>query len=572
MMPSRNIAGSGGFMRRARGLVHSLGAMDGTRSNPEGLDAGAPNSVSRWTPVTASEAERVLRSVVEGVCDLGDEQRSESQAHHTPQTRTIGRVIVTAVLVVVGYFVVSWLSPVPSGDMGASLDSIGTSDGAAFASDGELTGARQGPAMNRSIAATVMAMGVAGTAFAQGAAVQWKVSEGGNGHWYQTVTPSNSLTWKQAENFCGTIGAHLATVPSAEEDTFVHHVVGETEVYLGAFQPSSSCEPSCDWKWVTDEPWNYTNWSPGEPNNSRGNAEQDCLRTYPDGSWDDARNEYPYPFAMAVEWDADCNHDGIVDYGQCHDGSLADYNVNNIPDCCENGEACVVANHPVQWRLEDGGNGHWYQRATPTTNLTWLQARDFCVAIGAQLATVPSVAEDTFVHLVVGQTEVYLGAFQAPSSCEPNCDWQWVTGENWNYTNWSTNEPNNGLGNADQDGLRTYPDGKWDDAQNGYPYQFAIAVEWSADCNQDGIVDYGQILNGQVADTNSNGIPDVCEVPTCASADLTHNGIVDGSDLGVMLGFWGQRNPVFPQADINGDGVVNGADLGIMLSFWGNCQ
>jgi hypothetical protein len=36
-------------------------------------------------------------------------------------------------------------------------------------------------------------------------------------------------------------------------------------------------------------------------------------------------------------------------------------------------------------------------------------------------------------------------------------------------------------------------------------------IEWSADCNNDGLVDYGQILNGQLADSDANGVPDACE-------------------------------------------------------------
>jgi hypothetical protein len=36
-------------------------------------------------------------------------------------------------------------------------------------------------------------------------------------------------------------------------------------------------------------------------------------------------------------------------------------------------------------------------------------------------------------------------------------------------------------------------------------------IEWSADCNSDGIVDYGQILRGELEDLNSNGVPDICE-------------------------------------------------------------
>ena len=267
--------------------------------------------------------------------------------------------------------------------------------------------------------------------------------------------------------------------------------------------------------------------------------------------------------------DADCNSDGIVDYGQCHDGTLPDYNSNNIPDCCERGEVCVVGNYPVQWRVEDGGNGHWYRRVNPNSNLTWTQAETVCELIGAHLATVPAASESAFVHLIVGQSEVYLGGLQPANSCEPSCEWQWLTGEPWSYTNWNPGEPNNSY--AEQNFLRTYPNGSWDDVQDGYAFPFAIAAEWSADCNNDNIVDYGQILQGQIADTNTNGIPDICEGPTCHDIDLNLNGIVDGGDLGILLAFWGTVSPAFPRADINGDGLVNGADLGIMLSFWGAC-
>jgi hypothetical protein len=47
--------------------------------------------------------------------------------------------------------------------------------------------------------------------------------------------------------------------------------------------------------------------------------------------------------------------------------------------------------------------------------------------------------------------------------------------------------------------------------------------------------------------------------------DLNADGAVDGADLGLLLGEWG--NAVGP-ADLNADGVVDGADLGILLGSW----
>jgi hypothetical protein len=95
-------------------------------------------------------------------------------------------------------------------------------------------------------------------------------------------------------------------------------------------------------------------------------------------------------------------------------------------------------------------------------------------------------------------------------------------------------------------------------------------IEWSADCNNDNIVDYGQILLGQLADTNTNGTPDICEGPTCRDADLFRDGTVNGADLGILLAQWGVAN-ANTVSDINHDGRVDGSDLGTLLAFWGPC-
>ena len=47
-------------------------------------------------------------------------------------------------------------------------------------------------------------------------------------------------------------------------------------------------------------------------------------------------------------------------------------------------------------------------------------------------------------------------------------------------------------------------------------------------------------------------------------ADLNHDGVVNGADLGLLLGGWGQPGAT----DIDGDGVTGGADLGILLGAW----
>jgi hypothetical protein len=101
-------------------------------------------------------------------------------------------------------------------------------------------------------------------------------------------------------------------------------------------------------------------------------------------------------------------------------------------------------------------------------------------------------------------------------------------------------------------------------------------IEWSADCNNDGIVDFGQILQGQTSDANSDGIPDVCQcttnpsLPACCAGDLDHDAIVGGADIGLLLSNWGPCGAACLY-DLNNDGKVNGGDLGLLLAGWGPC-
>ncbi len=49
--------------------------------------------------------------------------------------------------------------------------------------------------------------------------------------------------------------------------------------------------------------------------------------------------------------------------------------------------------------------------------------------------------------------------------------------------------------------------------------------------------------------------------------DIDGNHLVDGSDLGQLLGSWGQSGAT----DLTGDGTTDGADLGTLLGAWGIC-
>jgi hypothetical protein len=369
-----------------------------------------------------------------------------------------------------------------------------------------------------------------------GDAVQWRVEDGGNGHWYLPTTETFAH-FRDASAWAQSRGAHLATLTTSEENSFAANLA-PGDFLLGGYQDVASpsySEPGGAWRWVTDEPWVFTSWMPGEPQNGgwpdlRGEHYLHWWRYEGQSSnprWNDAGNDLtvppwnqPWNIRAIIEWSADCNNDNIVDYGQCHDGTLPDFNGNNVPDCCESGEACVVGNYPVQWQAEDGGNGHWYQVTPVMRGICWEQFRDQAVLLGGYLATSTSAAENAHIyrhaiwHDAQTVPHTYLGGFQSPDACEPDCGWTWVTDEPWVYSSWA----DLGCCTYDEDVLELCSGiggcgGRWRDDRACLPESIDVRAvyEWSADCNNDNIVDYGQILQGQLVDANTNGIPDICE-------------------------------------------------------------
>jgi hypothetical protein len=124
--------------------------------------------------------------------------------------------------------------------------------------------------------------------------VKWS----GNGHRYEARLVSDGLTWPQARRRARALGCgwYLATITSAAENRFVFSLVknrlrffagpeGIVGPWLGGFQRVGSGEPADGWRWVTGEPFRYTNWNEGEPNNATG--DEGFLNFWNNGRWND---------------------------------------------------------------------------------------------------------------------------------------------------------------------------------------------------------------------------------------------------------------------------------------------
>jgi hypothetical protein len=236
------------------------------------------------------------------------------------------------------------------------------------------------------------------------------------------------------------------------------------------------------------------------------------------------------------------------------------------------------AQQAVQWRVEDGGNGHWYLVDTGSPDC-WEAAREFAELRGGYLATLTSQQELAFIASRLPNTNwFYLGGYQdatQPDYSEPAGGWRWVTGEPWIPIWGGPNQPDGVDGPSAACLYRAY--GLHDTGLCVGSGTWQCVVEWSADCNNDGIVDYGQILLGQLPDENHNNTPDTCEcnqhpeLGACCTGDLYVDRRVDGADLAALLSHWGAAPAGGTPEDLNHDGTVDGNDLGILLAHWGPC-
>ena len=192
----------------------------------------------------------------------------------------------------------------------------------------------------------------------------------------------------------------------------------------------------------------------------------------------------------------------------------------------------------VQWRVEDGGNGHWYQLVIDNPSRTWTEARAHSQSVGGELCVLTDRGEFDFVVAMARATPEawygpsswdvklgpWVGATQVtsdPEYTEPDGGWMWIDG-----TAISSSDPHVWFNNATGCGTDENRLHLWE----GFPTPGNVVledipergfcdigsvishlIEWSADCNNDGIVDYGQILSGALADANANGVPDSCE-------------------------------------------------------------
>ncbi|MBR5408177.1 MAG: hypothetical protein IK111_11175 [Lachnospiraceae bacterium] len=103
---------------------------------------------------------------------------------------------------------------------------------------------------------------------------------------------NEQLGWDEARERCESYGGHLCTITSSDEQEFVGSMTA-LGAWLGGYYDGD------EWKWVTDEEFDYTCWNYNEPSN--GDGKENCLALYL-RQWSDFPNRFNDVTNFICEW------------------------------------------------------------------------------------------------------------------------------------------------------------------------------------------------------------------------------------------------------------------------------
>ena len=223
--------------------------------------------------------------------------------------------------------------------------------------------------------------------------IQWRVSDGGNGHFYQLVVAKNPLTWHEAARrsmnkyFRGMQG-HLVTVTSASEDQFVRdNLLVEELATRGVWIGLTDVLRETHFRWITGEPYSYSNWA------SWPEQQPDDFREADWHGGEDYGMYTRFPEKQPWAWNdlsIDSMHEKITAY-------IVEY--EPTVDALRNRSMTF---DPIHWSKEEGGNGHYYRVVLVLEPTDWQTIRELAedtelLGVPGQLVSLETTEERVYV-------------------------------------------------------------------------------------------------------------------------------------------------------------------------------
>ncbi len=119
------------------------------------------------------------------------------------------------------------------------------------------------------------------------------------GNSYYLIVRNDYITRQEAKAACEAMGGQLASITSAEEQAFIESInTSALCLWIGGYRDDDG-----EWKWISGEAWDYTNWGDGEPNNSDAVVSNERYVTIWPYLWNDLANDNTIEqYGYICEW------------------------------------------------------------------------------------------------------------------------------------------------------------------------------------------------------------------------------------------------------------------------------
>jgi hypothetical protein len=367
-----------------------------------------------------------------------------------------------------------------------------------------------------------------------------------NGSQYYCST--STASWLDAKNNCASNGGYLVSINSHEENQYLASILTLQSAWIGLSDHLNEGH----FKWTNGDNLSYTNWAAGQPNNYYNN--QDYVEMLSDGKWNDQYNHYKLEYIMEIPCSqvvqtegpapgsflsagnyrvsyevqdacggfGSCSFDIFVSGGlevSCPDdivssapansnGVVVSWNEPTASTCC--GQCSDQNAQQLQgfYYLGTFQGNKYYQSLS---SQSWPYAKQNSESNGGYLAVIQSQQENDFLKNRITASAVWIGL----SDHQNEGQFEWVTGEALNYTNWYPGQPNNYSNN--QDYVEMLSDGRWNDQYNHYALPYILEIPSCIDIVQVSGPQNGTLLPPGSTHTVSYRITDACgNYETCS--------------------------------------------------------
>jgi hypothetical protein len=290
---------------------------------------------------------------------------------------------------------------------------------------------------------------------------------------YTVVT--GSFTWAQAKADAEAKGGYLVTVTSQAEWDKVLAAIGSTHASKNLWMGGTDEGTEGKWRWVTGEPWGFTAWGAGEPNNM--SKLEHSLHYFGESAsrmWNDNRGESVLPGYILEAPKASTA--ATYAYKPAGADGLGGVAVDG---------AGLVQGYVLERGVDAAVRGSTVKKSTYSlieTAMTWPQAKLDAESKGGHLAVITSEAEwleikSQLASKMAAYNRVWIGA----SDASQEGVWKWVTGEPFEYSRFQPGQPEDGTSSNYLDMIEASNDFRWNDELNSSKQVYLLEVETPID-------------------------------------------------------------------------------------------